>query len=138
MDFRADAVTDFVKKVRTAFPETLLSTAVFPEKQLSYLTKKQDFSRWLKEELLDFVTPMAYYDDLQSLIKALKEMISYCGKTPCLAGLSATFHNLPESNVCAQIDASVAEGAKGVVFFGSKSILNNEGYLKALGKKLNN
>lgn len=139
IDFRADCVTAFVTKARAAvkrgFPCVKLSTAVFPERKLSYETKKQDFARWLSEKLLDFVTPMAYYDDCGRLSEALEEMISFCGETPCLAGLSCVYHGLPVDEVAAQIKTSVGLGAKGVVFFGSKALLGNGNYLKFLGGK---
>lgn len=137
--FRADTVTSFVKnvkeQVKPQFPNIKLSTAVFPERKLSYETKKQDFSEWLKQGLLDFVTPMAYYDDLNKLREALTEMISFCKETPCLAGLSCTYHNLSGKDVLEQIDLSLSVGAKGIVFFGSKSILENTVYLNILNKK---
>lgn len=137
--FRADTVTKFVKsvkdQVKPKFPYIKLSTAVFPERKLSYETKKQDFSEWLKQGLLDFVTPMAYYDDLGKLKEALSEMLGFCKETPCLAGLSCTYHNLSGKDVSEQIDLSLSLGAKGVVFFGSKSILENIGYLNILNKK---
>lgn len=139
IDFRADKVTEFVKKVRESvgkkFPEIKFSTAVFPERKLSYETKKQDFSRWLKEGLLDFVTPMAYYDDEEKLKEALTEMIGFCRNVPCLAGLSCTYHNLPVTEVYNQMDLSLGLGAEGVVFFGSKSVLENPAYVTALRDK---
>lgn len=137
--FRADTVTAFVesvkKEVKSKLPYIKLSTAVFPERKLSYETKKQDFSEWLKRGLLDFVTPMAYYDDLDKLKEALTGMLGFCKETPCLAGLSCTYHNLPKKDVFAQIDLSLSLGAKGVVFFGSKSILEDIGYMLALNEK---
>lgn len=137
--FRADAVTAFVKsvkeEVKPKFPDIRISTAVFPERELSYETKKQDFAEWLKQGYLDFVTPMAYYDDLDKLKETLTEMIGFCKETPCFAGLSCTYHGLSEKDVLAQIDLSLSLGAQGVVFFGSKSILENTGYLLILNKK---
>jgi len=137
--YRADKITEFVKDLRGAvkekFPRVKFSTAVFPERELSYKTKKQDFSKWLKEGYLDFVTPMAYYDDLEALEKALIETMCYCGNTPCLAGLSCTYHNLAPEQICAQIDKCLGLGADGVVFFGSKSIVGNNDNIKTLNKK---
>lgn len=136
LDYRADKITSFVREVRERvkekFPEVILSTAVFPDRALSYVSKKQDFSRWLKEGLLDAVTPMAYYDDTEHLDAALEEMTGFCGKTQCWAGLSCTYHNLPVSEVFAQLNSVKASGAAGFVLFGSRSVLENEKYVAAL------
>lgn len=131
--FRAGLITEFVKKVRQAADGALVSTAVFPEVELSYQSKKQDFTRWLKEGLLDFVTPMVYYDGLPEFGAALKQTMDYCRGTPCFAGLSCTYHGLGTDLMLAQIDESVRLGAEGVVFFSSKSLLKNGAYIKALG-----
>ncbi len=133
-DFRAGCVTGFVEAVyemvKKDHPQVLLSTAIFPEPQMSYNQKKQDFVTWLQRGYLDIVTPMAYYDDNNTLKSALKTMMKDCAGTYCYAGLSSTYHNLSNTHVQQQMDVAAEVGADGVVFFGSQSILNNPGYIE--------
>lgn len=136
VDFRADAVTSFVEKVfrmvSQKHPDKLLSTAIFPEPRQSYNTKKQDFAKWIKSGYLDIVTPMAYYDDNATLRSALTEMLKDCSSCYCYAGLSSTYHNLSNDKVLSQLDVCSQTGADGFVLFGSKSVLNNNGYIELL------
>lgn len=138
VEYRAELVTRFVRGVRTAVKQklgdVLISTAVFPERQLSYETKKQDFARWIEEGYLDFVTPMAYYDDTSKLGAALAETMTFTRGTPCYAGLSCTYHGLDINEVSYQITVSMAKGCDGAVFFGSKSILENADYIEGLAQ----
>ncbi len=135
-DFRAGCVTNFVEQVyqmvKESHPNVLLSTAIFPEVEQSYNQKKQDFSTWLKNGYLDIVTPMAYYDDNSQLKSALTSMMKDCQSSFCYAGLSSTYHSLSNERVLQQIDVCNNVGADGFVFFGSQSILNNDGYIQLL------
>lgn len=141
-EFRADCVTQFVKEVsetvRSNFPNAFVSTAVFPDADTTYQTKKQNFSLWIKQGLIDVVTPMAYYDNENALKSALKDMLADCGGCYCYAGLSAVYHNLPVDAVLRQLDVCGEAGADGAVFFGSQYLLNNDEYIRALKKSDNN
>lgn len=138
--YRAMKVTTFVKGVREMcdknFDNMILSTAVFPNQSQSYETKKQDFTTWLKNQYIDVVTPMAYYDDLGTLEKYLKEMVNSVGDSNvyCYSGLSCIYHNLSADQVIKQIDKSI-ELSNGFVIFGSQKLLGNESYIKLLENK---
>lgn len=139
VDFRAAQVTDFVRtvflSVRTKHPDKLLSTAIFPEPSLSYNTKKQDFVKWIEKGYIDIVTPMAYYDNPDTLKSALAEMIADCDKCFCYAGLSATYHNLSNAAVTRQLEVCNETGMDGFVFFGAKSLVENDSYVELLHKR---
>lgn len=139
VDFRAAQVTDFVRtvflSVRTKHPDKLLSTAIFPEPSLSYNTKKQDFGKWIEKGYIDIVTPMAYYDNPDTLKSALAEMIADCDKCFCYAGLSATYHNLSNAAVTRQLEVCNEMGMDGFVFFGAKSLVENDSYVELLHKR---
>lgn len=136
--YRAELVTRFVRRVRDEVKgnnkSVLLSTAVFPQKQLSYETKKQDFASWIEAGLLDFVTPMAYCDDPYRLNEAISDTLTYTLSTPTLVGLSPTYHGLPVQDVLYQAVICNEQKASGIVFFGSKSILQNERYIHAVSQ----
>lgn len=134
-DFRASCVTRMVEGVRDLkkeFPSTVLSTAIFPERENSYAAKKQDFTTWLNRGYLDCLTPMAYYDDERLLRSALRETVPFCGTASCLAGISAIYHSLSVDEVMNQVEICLEEGTQGVVFFGSQFLLQNDEYRKAL------
>lgn len=139
VDFRAAQVTDFVRivfeTVRTNHPDRLLSTAIFPEPSISYNAKKQDFVKWIKNGYIDIVTPMAYYDNPNTLKNALTEMIDDCDKCFCYAGLSATYHNLSETDVVKQLEVCNQTGVDGFVFFGAKSLVENDDYVELLHRR---
>ncbi len=134
--YRANKVTTFVEEVYTMVkekhPSVLLSTAIFPEPSLSYNEKKQDFTAWLNAGYLDIVTPMAYYDNNTTLKNALNTMMKDCDGTYCYAGLSSTYHSLSNSQVLGQLAVCDSVGTDGFIFFGSQSILENDGYIELL------
>ena len=141
VDFRANLITDFVRivfeSVRTNHSGKLLSTAIFPEPSLSYNTKKQDFGTWIKNGYIDIVTPMAYYDNAATLKSALAEMSADCDKCFCYAGLSSTYHNLSQADVVKQLEVCDQTGMDGFVFFGAKSLVENDGYVELLHNRFN-
>ena len=138
--YRANQVTTFVgevfEMVKADHPGVLLSTAVFPEQGKSFGDKKQDFNTWLARGYLDIITPMAYYDDVPTLRRALEAMLPGLSACYCYAGISPTYHDLPDDQVLAQMETAISVGADGFVFFGSQSILLNPGYIELLADTL--
>ncbi len=136
IQYRADQVTAFVgqvyEMVKDLHPSVLLSTAVFPEQGKSFADKKQDFNTWLKRGYLDIITPMAYYDDIPTLKRALEAMLPGLSACYCYAGISPTYHSLPDQQVLDQIRTTREVGADGYVFFGSQSILGKPQYIRLL------
>jgi uncharacterized lipoprotein YddW (UPF0748 family) len=65
--WRREKVTELVATLaaaaRAARPGISLSAAVWTYADRAYLTLGQDWRRWLEEDLLDFVVPMAYTRD---------------------------------------------------------------------------
>ena len=136
VNYRASQVTAFVGQVfdmvKKEHSNVLLSTAVFPEQGKSFGDKKQDFNTWLSRGYLDIITPMAYYDDVPTLKSALEAMLPGLSACYCYAGISPTYHDLPNQQVLKQMQTAIETGADGFVFFGSQSILNNQGYIDLL------
>lgn len=132
--YRADKVTQFVKDVKNmtlGFENIILSTAIFPNMSESYETKKQDFTLWMKNNYIDVVTPMAYYDNTSTLVSHLKSMVNEAGDVYCYTGVSCIYHNLSNSLVNEQINKCL-ELTDGFVIFGSQRLLNNENYISLL------
>ena len=78
---------------------------------------------------------MAYYDNPDTLKSALAEMIADCDKCFCYAGLSATYHNLSNAAVTRQLEVCNETGMDGFVFFGAKSLVENDSYVELLHKR---
>lgn len=142
VNYRAGRVTAFVgevyEMVKQDHPGVLLSTAVFPEQGKSFGDKKQDFNTWLSRGYLDIITPMAYYDDIDTLKSALNAMLPGLADCYCYAGISPTYHDLSNEQVLAQMQTTEDVGADGFVFFGSQSILNAPNYIQLLEETLSN
>ena len=136
VNYRAEQITTFVgqvyEMVKTEHKGVLLSTAVFPEQGKSFGDKKQDFNTWLSRGYLDIITPMAYYDDIGTLKNALEAMLPGLSACYCYAGISPTYHNLPNSTVLKQMATTLEAGADGFVHFGSQSILQKPNYIQLL------
>lgn len=129
--FRADVVTNFVRKVfemvKSKHPEVLISTAIFPDADEAYNTKKQDFSAWLQNGYLDIVTPMVYYYTAAQVGEAVEKMAAQCSDCFCYTGLYTTYHKQSESELAQQIKASNEAGADGFVLFdSSKTFFEND------------
>lgn len=120
---RAYFITDFVKSVRSMLlenhPGKLISTAVFPEPDISYMLKKQAISVWLDKGYLDFVTPMVYFFESDKVYSAVAGIKSRCKDALCYSGLYTTYHSQSTDELAAHIDASLRAGADGVILFDS-------------------
>lgn len=129
--FRAEIVTGFVQQVfdmvNEKHPTAMLSTAIFPDFQVTYNTKKQDISTWLENDFIDIVTPMVYYYEASQVQSAVSDMMEKCKNCFCYTGLYATYHNQSQEELLAQINASDVAGADGFVLFDSaKTFFQND------------
>lgn len=141
VSYRANKVTTFVKDIREMtnkyFSNIILSTAIFPNMSEAYNTKKQDFTKWIEKHYIDVVTPMAYYDDISTLVYYLKEMMKQADNVYFYTGLSCMYHDLSNSKVLEQVEKSI-ELSNGFVIFGSQKLLNNSSYISLLENKFKN
>ena len=117
VQFRADFVTDFVKKVKELIgeirPDVYLGAAVAPNYANSLNSMCQDSVTWMKEGLIDIVFPMAY-GTTDGVIRYLEETVAAAGdKVLVIPGVSDQGAEILEE----QILASRANGADGVAFF---------------------
>lgn len=129
--FRAEIVTAFVrdifKLVQEKHPNAVLSTAVFPDFDATYKSKKQDIATWLKSDYIDVVTPMVYYYEAAKVGDAVEKIMEYCKNCYCYTGIYATYHNQSQQELLAQIQAGNNAGADGFVLFDSaKTFFRND------------
>jgi uncharacterized lipoprotein YddW (UPF0748 family) len=124
-EWRLNVITSFVREVREMMkdvrPEAKLSAAVFPVPDNARDSVLQDWPRWIRDGLVDFVCPMNYTGSLQEMRSRMKaELDAAAGKVPVYAGLMVTADSgedqAPDMAV-AQIAAARELGAQGFVLF---------------------
>jgi len=124
-DWRRNVITSFVVDVRRMMkdvrPEAKLSADVFPVAGSARDSVLQDWARWVKDGLLDFVCPMNYTEGLPEMRSRLKaDLDAVGGKIPVYVGLYATYgadRNQAPDMAVAQIAAARELGASGFVLF---------------------
>ncbi len=124
-DWRRDVITSFVAEVRDEIrmirKDVKLSAAVFPHPEDARESVLQDWTRWVREGLVDFVCPMNYTEsvwEMRGRLKAGLEAVN--GRVPLYAGLYATFSPAQRQEpdmLAAQIEAAREMGASGFVLF---------------------
>lgn len=134
--FRADIVSQFVQQVFQLIcqkhPQKLLSTAVFPDFDATYQSKKQDIASWLEAGWLDIVTPMVYYYEASQVLSAVQTIMEKCDNCFCYTGIYATYHNQSEQQLLEQLRASAQAGADGFVLFDSAKTFFQNNYFSTL------
>ncbi len=126
-DWERDNVTNTVRKIHSGVkrhrPEVLVSAAVrrgmktIPSLDFHRAFLKQDWARWAREGLIDFVVPMTYFRDSDDFREELERDLSYVrGRLPLVAGIGnwqlATAGDLVE-----QVRIARELGADGFVLF---------------------
>lgn len=109
-------VRAFSRMLRSARPGCALSAAVFPTPEAA-AKRGQDWPRWVKEEWVDFVSPMIYTESPIAFKRDLalcKEAVPASALVPGIAAC-ADEASPDRDSVRAQLEA--AEALKGVSFF---------------------
>ena len=119
---RTQAVTELVrevsKAVREKFPEAVVSAAVFPSPSEA-ASVNQDWPAWIREGLVDFVTPMIYNDDPDLFRIRLEACLAVAPASALVPGIGTgadeSQTDLPA--VREELAATVSAGCRGVSFF---------------------
>jgi uncharacterized lipoprotein YddW (UPF0748 family) len=86
-------ITELVKTVRrevkSVNAEAVLSAAVFPDPQVAYYLKGQDWPTWLSEGYVDLIVPMAYHGDYYRVLAQMAEAKNRAQGRAVFAGLGA-------------------------------------------------
>ena len=118
-EFRRDQITDLVEKiyvgVKRRRPEVLVSAAVFPDAQESYLHQYQDWEGWLRRGIVDVVAPMAYNPDDGLFDQAISHAAEVGGPERVWAGVGA-YLNTYEGTL-SKIDITQRIGVRGFLLF---------------------
>ncbi|MBI2438799.1 MAG: family 10 glycosylhydrolase [Lentisphaerae bacterium] len=122
--WRSDSITAFVRAVREALPKInpnlKLSAAVYPNYPECVASIGQDWGRWLKEGLVDFVCPMDYMPNgvsFQDMVQRQLALPAALERVYPGIGVSAMDNVLGPDQVIDQIVRARAAGARGFVLF---------------------
>ena len=86
-------VRDVHQEVKSTRPQTILSAAVFPDPQVAYYLKGQDWPTWMDQGYLDLVVPMAYHGDQHRVMAQMAEAKMRAQGGVVFAGLGAWIKN---------------------------------------------
>ena len=130
-----ELVRDVHQAVKSAKPQVILSAAVFPDPQLAYYLKGQDWPTWMDQGYLDLVVPMAYHGDHHRVMAQMAEAKRRAQGSVVFAGLGAWIKN-PD-----QIQQEVKElkkiGVDGFSYFSYQGMKDsNEKYIKQIKRSL--
>lgn len=129
--WRQDQVTGFVQRIADALPAgKLLSTAVFPEEEVSQ-TKFQDWALWAERGYLDLIAPMVYKTDAEAVVASADNFLNYMkGNAYLYVGLGPYLEGFDPYLLNRQIDDVKALGAAGTSSFSLNTI--SQSYLDSM------
>ena len=139
-DWERENINDVVKRVYDATkarkPNVQVSAAVWRANRKYRAGIKQDWTRWARENWLDFVVPMDYTADMGRFESDMKEQIpGIAGHIPFAAGIGTYLQKSP-ADVVKQIGIARKNGADGYVLFAYNDD-NIEAILDLLPKTVN-
>ncbi|MFN4180034.1 MAG: glycoside hydrolase family 10 protein [Armatimonadota bacterium] len=134
-DWQRDNITNLVRQVywavKDARPEIAISAAVWQRHRYYYALIKQDWMRWVREGILDFVCPMDYTADNDAFFERVREQVlEVNGQIPIAIGIGAYLHT-DEWQFIEQVKIARDFGADGFVIF-SYNIAPLKDFLAAL------
>jgi uncharacterized lipoprotein YddW (UPF0748 family) len=118
--YRAGKVTDFVRRVgRLARMNGIMTTAViFPNIQMAYDTKLQDWKSWSMNNYIDGFTPLLLTCDDKTAMNLMGNVLrNKSASTKLYAGLFVTFMNGSNSDLIKQIHAARKYDLNGLIIF---------------------
>jgi uncharacterized lipoprotein YddW (UPF0748 family) len=120
-DWERDNITGLVRRIRAELiarrPGTLLSAAVWRNVHFNRATVKQDWPRWGREGLVDFLVPMVYVIDPDEFRSTLaRDFSTVCGRVPFLAGIGS-WRLKSTGALVDQVRSARQLGADGFVLF---------------------
>jgi uncharacterized lipoprotein YddW (UPF0748 family) len=126
--WNARQVTQLVKGIREAIEESgkpvLLGADVFPDAVTSDVLIAQEWGRWGKEGLVDFICPMLYTNNPELFHEYLKTAIDLsqgnCRVYPGI-GVLTSHNNITKELIIKEVNITREEKTNGMVFFSGNS-----------------
>jgi uncharacterized lipoprotein YddW (UPF0748 family) len=134
--WRRDQVTNLVSRisrdVQATRPSVELSAAVFPAPSESYVARLQDWEKWMKLDLVDFVAPMNYATSRSRFASRSAALMSRGRTRPVYMGVGGG--NKSEAAVLSQMKLLQSRGAPGIILYHYAG--NSPQFWKSLGSRL--
>jgi uncharacterized lipoprotein YddW (UPF0748 family) len=112
-------ITELVKaiqrEVKSVNAEAVLSTAVFPDPQLAYYLKGQDWPTWLSQGYVDLIVPMVYHGDYDRVLVQMAEAKRRAQGRAVFAGLGAWIKD--PLDIQQEVEGLKAIGVDGFSYF---------------------
>ncbi len=131
--WRAEQITSFVRqarqRLRARYPNVQLSAAVYQRYPSCRDALGQDWGRWLAEDLVDFVAPMNYTEDLLNFRTVTREQLALPrarGRVYPGIGITSSDSQLTADQVIDQIRAARELGAEGYLLYQLSTTLRDE------------
>jgi uncharacterized lipoprotein YddW (UPF0748 family) len=139
IDWRADNITRFVKRVHDAAAERQMevSAAVFPQYPECIVDDAQNWALWAEMGLIDFMFPMNYTNSTEMAARrTVNHVASVKGHCPVWEGLGKRSADSTTSTqtLIDQTKSVLKEGAQGIVIFSYPAVTDEDmNALEALG-----
>ncbi len=125
LDWRREKVTSLLRTIRAKLNEEApgvgLNAAVFVNWEGHRDTFGQDWKRWIDEGLVDFVSPMDYFEDLDEFVGWVTKQEAWAqGKCPVAAGIGPFADPVPTMSpqgVLDEVQAARRLGCEGFIIF---------------------
>jgi uncharacterized lipoprotein YddW (UPF0748 family) len=128
---RAD-LTDFVQtlgsRVKSLRPYAEISVAVKADYQSASADFCQDWSKWVNEDIVDFVCLMAYSGNIENILNRTLRRVN----DPRKVAVGLGIYRLSTEQIAAQVRQVASLPFSGVVFFSYEELRKNEAYLQTL------
>jgi uncharacterized lipoprotein YddW (UPF0748 family) len=126
-EWRRTQVSALVSRVADTIhqekPWVQVSAAVFANQTDAYQEKGQDWRRWLAEDWLDAVCPMAYSTDTKVMERQIRQAIAAANGKYVYAGIGS--YRISANSTADKIDRVRALGAQGINLFDYESMTHN-------------
>jgi uncharacterized lipoprotein YddW (UPF0748 family) len=127
--WNSDQVTELLKEIRTLVRQNqndmLLGVDVFPDRETANVLIAQDWGRWTREGLVDFICPMHYTNNLELFREYTAAAVAIAGNN-CRVysgiGVHSSHNTITAELLIREIEIAREEGAQGVVFFSGYSL----------------
>jgi uncharacterized lipoprotein YddW (UPF0748 family) len=134
--WRRDQVTNVVTRISRAIeearPSVRLSAAVFPAPYDSYTLRLQEWEKWTKLGLVDFVAPMNYATSRSRFASRSASIFSRIKSRPVYMGVGGG--NKPEAAVLDQMQLLQSKGVPGIILYHYDG--NSPAFWKRVGSRL--
>jgi len=139
-DWRRQNVTELVrdvsKETRAISPDLKLSCTIVPSIMRTYLVTFQDWTRWLKEDLIDYVTAMNYTTDPVLMELNSSSLLIPQIKDRIYIGMGAYLLKRNTDAIEEQLEILEALHPGGIVIFSYDDVADNESLQKFIAEQL--